>query len=126
MSDEAQIHNFAVEWQIDAVGQTPFQAAWEAWMAMRGKDSMANVFDVFDESGETHRVDLQELMDNGVGPNRSVADTEAVAAAKALIEYDWTGQETALVVSNDAVVSTEPTGEVFVAAWIRVKRGKAS
>jgi len=123
MSDEEKRQDFTVEWQFDAVGETPFHAAWEAWMAMRSKGSMANVFDVHDDSGECHRVDLQELMDRGVGPNRSMADAEAVEVAKGLIDYLWTGQATTLIVSNEATVTTEPTGEVFVQAWVRVKRG---
>lgn len=55
--------DYHVTWEIEVCADTPEEAAREAWRLMRVSDSTANVFDVTlpDESGETIRVDLQEL-----------------------------------------------------------------
>lgn len=53
--------DFLVTWSIDITADTPEAAAREAWRLMRNEGSIANVFDVFDGTGEPVHVDLQEL-----------------------------------------------------------------
>ena len=52
--------HYRVTWEIDAECETPEEAALEAWSIMRRPGSMANVFVVFDEQGESTKVDLEE------------------------------------------------------------------
>lgn len=53
--------DFVVEWKIDITAETAEQAAREAWRHMRRRDSIANVFQVIGENGESEQIDLQEI-----------------------------------------------------------------
>jgi hypothetical protein len=52
---------YHVTWEIDLYADSPCEAAKEARAIHRDPDSLATVFDVTDETGETPRVDLEEL-----------------------------------------------------------------
>jgi hypothetical protein len=60
MSDEKLFH---VTWEIDEYAENPVEAARKALGRQRNPDSIATVFDVTDEAGETTRVDLEEHHD---------------------------------------------------------------
>ena len=49
-----------VTWEIDVDADTPREAVEEAFRIMQRPDTTATVFDVTDETGDTHRVDLME------------------------------------------------------------------
>ena len=49
-----------IVWEIDLHAETPREAAEEAFRIMQRPDTMATVFDVTDETGNTYRVDLME------------------------------------------------------------------
>jgi len=49
-----------VTWEIEVDTETPREAAEKALAIMRRPDSTATVFDVTDQTGETHHVDLME------------------------------------------------------------------
>ena len=51
---------YLVEWQIELSAISPEQAAMAALSIQRNPLSMATVFDMIDEDGEKHRVDLLE------------------------------------------------------------------
>jgi hypothetical protein len=53
--------DFLVEWSIDLEADSAEDAARQAWALMRGEDSTANSFRVYDEDGNPVTVDLQEL-----------------------------------------------------------------
>ncbi|WP_342361385.1 hypothetical protein [Terrarubrum flagellatum] len=53
---------YRVCWEIDdQTADSPEAAARIAWELMRRSESTANVFKVFDEDGEEHIIDLQEI-----------------------------------------------------------------
>lgn len=52
---------YFIRWEIDIDADTPEAAAREALRIQRDPDSIATVFDVFDEDGVDNRVDLEEL-----------------------------------------------------------------
>jgi arginine/lysine/ornithine decarboxylase len=52
---------YHVTWEIDVEAGSAIDAAREAWRHMRAPDSIANVFQVIDESGGTWDVDLSEV-----------------------------------------------------------------
>lgn len=52
---------YLVTWEIDADAETPEAAARWAWETMRRPDSIANAFTVIEDSGDQHKVDLQEI-----------------------------------------------------------------
>lgn len=52
---------YFISWEIDIDADTPEAAAREALRIQRDPDSIATVFDVFDEDGVDNRVDLEEL-----------------------------------------------------------------
>lgn len=54
-------NHYVVTWEIDIDGDSPQDAARQAWAHMRAVDSTANVFDVLDAEGGCTRVDLEEL-----------------------------------------------------------------
>src|SRR5271156_906754 len=60
--------DYLVTWSIDITADTPEEAAREAWRLMRGRGSIANVFDVFDGVGEPVRIDLQAIEEAKPGP----------------------------------------------------------
>lgn len=49
---------YLISWEIGLVADTPEEAAQQALEIQRDPNSMATVFDVTDENGETTRVDL--------------------------------------------------------------------
>ena len=51
---------YLVTWEMDIYADSPREAAEKAWDHMRASDSIANVFNVFDENGEKTLVDLEE------------------------------------------------------------------
>lgn len=53
--------DFRVEWVIDIAAADPEAAAREAWRLMRNPGSIANVFEVHDDQGNSHKIDLTEL-----------------------------------------------------------------
>jgi hypothetical protein len=53
--------SYRVRWEIDIDADTPQEAAQKALAIQRDPQSIANVFDVFDESGQVERVDIQEM-----------------------------------------------------------------
>lgn len=61
MAKTSRMKDFVVEWQIDIVAATPEAAARKAWAAMRRRGSIANSFDVIDQDGEVHKIDLMEI-----------------------------------------------------------------
>lgn len=52
------MNEYIVEWVIEITADTPEQAAIAALRIQRDPTSMATVFDVRDDSGIAHRVDL--------------------------------------------------------------------
>jgi len=52
---------YLVQWEIELKAESAEDAARQALAIMRDPDSMATVFDVFDEDGESERIDLLEL-----------------------------------------------------------------
>lgn len=58
--------SYLVTWEIDAEADSPEAAARWAWETMRKPGSTANVFTVTEESGEQHKVDLQEIEETAV------------------------------------------------------------
>ena len=54
-----------VTWEIDLDAGTPREAAEEAFAIMQRPGTTATVFDVTDEAGATHRVDLMEGEEDG-------------------------------------------------------------
>lgn len=51
---------YLVQWEIELNEKSPLDAALKAWEIIRTKNYMANVFTVYDETGEAHSIDLQE------------------------------------------------------------------
>jgi hypothetical protein len=49
---------YLVTWQIDIEADTPQEAARKALLIQRKHDSIATVFDVTDEAGQTSTFDL--------------------------------------------------------------------
>ena len=49
-----------VVWEIDIYATTPQEAAKEAWETMQRSDSIATYFEVYDQDGVKHCVDLNE------------------------------------------------------------------
>lgn len=54
------MNEYRVEWCIEVDAENPREAAQRALEIQRDPDSMAVVFDVLDEEGDLHHVDLQE------------------------------------------------------------------
>ena len=54
-----------VTWEIDLDAGTPREAAEKAFAIMQRPGTTATVFDVTDETGATHRVDLMEGEEDG-------------------------------------------------------------
>lgn len=52
---------FHVEWRIDLWATTPEEAAEKALAIHRRYDSIATVFDVTDEQGNTTQIDIETL-----------------------------------------------------------------
>ena len=67
-----------VTWEIDLDAATPREAAEEALRIMQRPDTMATVFDVTDETGATHRVDLMEGEDDEFTPTDQQAEHPTV------------------------------------------------
>jgi hypothetical protein len=55
------VPDYRLEWRIDLTADNPEDAAREAWRLMRIPDSTANVFHVFDETGQDTQIDLTEI-----------------------------------------------------------------
>lgn len=51
---------YRVVWEIDIVASSPREAAKQALEIQRDPESLATVFDILDEDGDSHRVDLLE------------------------------------------------------------------
>ncbi|MBF6439546.1 hypothetical protein [Nocardia cyriacigeorgica] len=51
---------YSVTWQIDVTADNPVHAAHAALAVQRDPYSTATVFDITDEHGTTHRIDLQD------------------------------------------------------------------
>ena len=51
---------YRVQWEMDIDADTPQEAAQKAFEYVNLPGTTANVFDVYDESGEVLRVDLME------------------------------------------------------------------
>jgi len=51
---------YHVMWEIDVTATSPVEAARQARGMQTAEGSMANVFDVTSEDGDTTRVDLEE------------------------------------------------------------------
>lgn len=51
---------YRVIWEIDIVASSPREAAKQALEIQRDPESLATVFDILDEDGDSHRVDLLE------------------------------------------------------------------
>ncbi len=51
---------YLVEWSIDIWAASPLEAAREALKIQRDPDSIATVFNIIDEDGESVDVDLEE------------------------------------------------------------------
>lgn len=49
-----------VVWEIDIYAETPQEAAQAAWEMMQRSDSIATYFEVYDQDGVKHCVDLNE------------------------------------------------------------------
>lgn len=49
-----------VVWEIDIYAETPEEAANAAWESMGSSDSFANYFEVYDQDGVKHCIDLNE------------------------------------------------------------------
>ncbi len=52
--------DYYVQWGICIMADTPTAAAKEALTIQRDPNSIATVFDVFDDQGNCHNEDLQE------------------------------------------------------------------
>lgn len=52
---------YRVEWSMEIDADSPEEAARKALAIHRDPESVATVFDVYDEAGEVARVDLLEL-----------------------------------------------------------------
>ena len=61
MSNQKDYH---VSWDIDLVADSPMDAARQALRIQRDRDSIATVFDVTDEEGNTERIDLTEATES--------------------------------------------------------------
>lgn len=51
---------YLVRWEIDVEADTPADAAQRALQIQRNPQSIATVFDVFDQEGHITRIDLEE------------------------------------------------------------------
>ena len=51
---------YLVQWEIELNAKSPLEATLKAWEIIRTKNSMTNVFMVYDDTGEVHNIDLQE------------------------------------------------------------------
>ncbi|MCO5067056.1 MAG: hypothetical protein M9924_22075 [Rhizobiaceae bacterium] len=72
--------NYLITWEIGPEQfADPVEAARWAWEQMRAPGSIANVFQITDESGVVHQVDLQEIDEIPVGSIAS-APTDEVDA----------------------------------------------
>lgn len=54
---------YHIIWEIDVYANSAEEAAKAARAIQERHDTMATVFDVIDESGESERIDLQEVAD---------------------------------------------------------------
>lgn len=52
---------YRVEWSMEIDADSPEEAARKALAIHRDPESVASVFDVYDEAGEAARVDILEL-----------------------------------------------------------------
>lgn len=52
---------YRVEWSMEIDADSPEEAARKALAIHRDPESVASVFDVYDEAGEVARVDILEL-----------------------------------------------------------------
>lgn len=52
---------YFVQWEIDLYADSPREAAEKARAIHRNPESIAGVFDVYDEAGTQHHVDLDEF-----------------------------------------------------------------
>lgn len=52
--------SYFVQWEIEINANSPLDAAYKAWEIIRAEKSLANVFTVYDENGESFVIDLQE------------------------------------------------------------------
>ena len=124
-----RLRDYNVEWQFTGTATSPEAAAMDAWEAMRAMDSIANVFDVTDEEGETVRVDLQEVLEDGRSSARDPEADSYIGHAtleqinRANRKLEVLGAVNDVVVNEQARVATKRTGDVFVQAWVQVKSG---
>lgn len=66
---------YSVNWQIDIEAKSPVEAAKHALEIHRDQNSMATVFDVYDEDVNCTRVDLQEIEGNREGAMKESDET---------------------------------------------------
>lgn len=64
---EEVIQEYRVVWEIDIPATSPEEAARQARTYQRDEKAIVGVFEVYDQEGKAHKVDLDELDGVSVG-----------------------------------------------------------